>query len=125
MRDQLHAPTPVPPVTTTSTHCIGGWAGVRTCLDLKEESLLSLLGIELRLVDRPARRLVAITTEISRRHMGVGGSTMRNKMDLTEMSCEDVGMNWFQTESNGSHSRISVSVRMSLSNYRLEGNTEP
>jgi hypothetical protein len=58
-----------------------------------EGSLLSLAGIEPILLDRPARSLVAISTEISRLHMGVNGHVMHIKMDLTEMIWEDVNWN--------------------------------
>jgi hypothetical protein len=41
------------------THWIGGWVGPRTCLDdVKRRKMLSLPGLELRPLGRPARSFV-------------------------------------------------------------------
>jgi hypothetical protein len=49
-----------PGVTAPGTHTIGCWMAPSAGLDHVEKNLLPLLGIEPRLLGRPARRLVSI-----------------------------------------------------------------
>jgi hypothetical protein len=57
MSGQLHAPTALPPgERALGTHCIGGWVDVGAGLDdLEKRKFLTLLGLELRPLGRPAR----------------------------------------------------------------------
>jgi hypothetical protein len=49
---QLHAPA----AFTPGTHCIGGWVDLRAGVDdVKKRKFLTLLGLVLRPVSRPAR----------------------------------------------------------------------
>jgi hypothetical protein len=48
------------------THWIVSWVGLRTGLDVEKRKFLTLLGLEPRYLGRPARSLVAISTELSR-----------------------------------------------------------
>jgi hypothetical protein len=54
---QLHAPVALPPGRGASgTLWLGGWVGPRTGLDdLEERKFLTLSGLELRFLGRPAR----------------------------------------------------------------------
>jgi hypothetical protein len=54
---QLHAPAALPPAEEPSgTHWIGGWVDLRAGLDdVVKSKFLTLLGLELRPLGRPAR----------------------------------------------------------------------
>jgi hypothetical protein len=50
----------IPGETSTCTLCIRGWMGTKTGLNLTEQSLLPLLGIEPGILGRPADNLIAV-----------------------------------------------------------------
>jgi hypothetical protein len=53
----LHAPATLPPGKSPGTHWIGDWVGPRTGLDdVENRKFLTLPGLELRPLCRPARR---------------------------------------------------------------------
>jgi hypothetical protein len=56
MSGQLHAPAALPPRKEPRNHWIGGWVDPRTGVeDVEKEKFLTLPGLELRLLGRPAR----------------------------------------------------------------------
>jgi hypothetical protein len=62
---QVHAPVALPPgERAPGTHWIGGWVNPRANLDdVEKKKILTLPGLELRLLGRPAR---SIPTTLSR-----------------------------------------------------------
>jgi hypothetical protein len=61
---QLHAPAALPPgKEPPGTHWIGGWVDLRAGLnEMEKRKFLTLPGLELRPLGRPAHKLVAIPT---------------------------------------------------------------
>jgi hypothetical protein len=54
---QLHAPAALPRESAPGTHWIGGWVDLRTGLnDVEKRKFLTLPGLKLRPLGRPARR---------------------------------------------------------------------
>jgi hypothetical protein len=56
----------IPWESALGAHCLGGWMGPRTCVDVMKKRNVFCICIERRVYDRPADGLVAIPTEATR-----------------------------------------------------------